>query len=230
MQGGRLEGYQLAATSSGITAELARELTLWGPAHDSLWDTRKGARSVNFHPLASGDLCLSCTTLAGQEYSARGGGRVYTQMFLLSGELLARFANDPFLVLRTIEAGGRLIVHDEVPVALSSIHVVGRCTQPDSTWIAPVAEEIALKAFEEIVEAVTSSTSVAVVANGRTEQLFQAILHSLSQEQRLSVSFTTGLKHSPRRPFKLFAVPNDSATIRHSQRLNGARVIELAAA
>src|SRR6478752_2518834 len=51
IQSSRLDGYQLAAASPGITDELARELTVWGPAHDSLWDTRRDARSVNFHAL-----------------------------------------------------------------------------------------------------------------------------------------------------------------------------------
>src|SRR4029079_17911031 len=100
----------LAATSPGIKPDLAKELTLWGPAHDSLWHTQPGARSINFHPLAGGEFCLSCTTLAGSEYSGRGGGRVYTQMFLLTGELLARFANDPFLILRAIEGAGMVIL------------------------------------------------------------------------------------------------------------------------
>src|SRR5262249_2881167 len=150
--------------------------------------TRSDARSVNFHPLAGGDYCLSCTTLSGSEYSGRGGGRVYTQMFVLRGELLARFANDPFLILQAIEAAGRLIVHDDVPETLLTIPLIGRCTQPDSTWIAPVAEEIASKAFEGIVEAVTGATNVAVVATEHVERLFQAVLHSLSLEQRLAVS------------------------------------------
>src|SRR5687767_10621746 len=84
----RLDGYQLAAASPGITPDVSKELTIWGPAHDSLWDTRRDARSVNFFPLASGDYCLSSTTIAGEEYSGRGGGRVYSQMFLLPRQQL----------------------------------------------------------------------------------------------------------------------------------------------
>src|SRR5687767_6025430 len=99
-RGSRLNGYQLAARSNGVSEELAKELTTWGPTHDSLWDTRHDARSVNFHPLSTGTYCLSCTTIAGEEYSGRGGGRIYTQMFVLPGEALTRFAHDPFLILR----------------------------------------------------------------------------------------------------------------------------------
>src|SRR5205823_11554078 len=126
IQSSRLDGYQLAATSSGIAAEEAKELTVWGPAHDSLWDTRCDARSVNFHPLSDASFCLSSTTLAGAEYSGRRGGRVYTQMFVLSRDALAQFANDPFLVLRALSAAGRLIVLDQVPSALPSVPLLGR--------------------------------------------------------------------------------------------------------
>src|SRR5437868_14969856 len=104
LKSSRFDGYQLAATSAGISSDLAKELTLWGPAHDSLWDMRQDARSVNFFPLQTGDYCLSWTTIAGAEYSGRGGGRIYTQMFMLPLDVLARFANDPFLVLRALAA------------------------------------------------------------------------------------------------------------------------------
>ena len=72
----RQEGYQLAAVSPGIASEGAKELEVWGPAHDSLLDGMQGASSVNFHPLTSGDYCVSRTVAAGEEYSGRGGPRI----------------------------------------------------------------------------------------------------------------------------------------------------------
>src|SRR3954464_12748583 len=171
IKSGRLDGYQLAAASSGVTAEMAKELMVWGPAHDSLWDTRRDARSINFHPLASGEYCLSCTTLAGAEYSGRGGGRVYTQMFLLPREVLARFAHDPFLVLRALAAAGRLIVHDEVPQQLSPVPLLGRSDQPDPNLVTQVLDEVGAKVFDDLVQAVAGSPSVAVVTAGQVERL-----------------------------------------------------------
>jgi hypothetical protein len=223
----RLNGYQLAATSSGVTSELAKELTMWGPAHDSLWDTRCDARSVNFHPLITGDYCLSCTTLAGAEYSGRGGGRVDTQMFVLPRDVLARFANDPFLVLRALAAAGRLVVYNQVPEKLASVPLLGRSDRPDASLVSQVLDEIGSRVFDELVDAVGSSESVAVLTSGHVERLFQALFHALPPDSRLSLSFTTGLKTSPRRPFKLFVLPNDPTLIRQSQRLNGAKVIDL---
>jgi len=223
----RLDGYQLAATSSGINDALAKELTVWGPAHDSLWDTRHDARSVNFHPLASGDFCVSCTTLAGAEYSGRGGGRVYSQMFVVPRDALERFAWDPFLILRALSAAGRLVVHDKVPESLPKVPLLGRTNKPDESLARQVIEEIGPKVFDDVVEAVASQTSVAVLTSGHVERLYQAILHSFSPEDRLTISFTTNLKDSPRRPFKLFVLPNDPSIVRQSTRLNGAKVVDL---
>jgi len=227
VKGGRMDGYQLAARSSGISEALAKELTGWGPAHDSLWDTRRDARTVNFHPLTSGDFCLSWTTIGGAEYSGRGGGRVYTQMFVLPREAVTRFASDPFLILRALSAAGRLVVHDQVPETLSSVPLLGRCDRPDSSLATQVIDEIGATIFNDLVDAVANAKHIAVLTNGQVERLFQSILHTFSPEDRLTISFTTGLKDSPRRPFKLFVLPNDPSIVRQSQRLNGARVVDL---
>ena len=223
----RLDGYQLAATSSGISDAVAKELTIWGPAHDSLWDTRHDARSVNFHPLATGEYCVSCTTLAGAEYSGRGGGRVYSQMFVVPSEALERFAWDPFLILRALSAAGRLVVHDTVPQSLPRVPLLGRSEKPDEALTRQVIDEIGAKVFGDVVEAVATCRSVALLTSGHVEPLYQAILHSFSPEDRLTISFTTNLKDSARRPFKLFVLPNDPSIVRQSTRLNGARVVDL---
>ena len=224
----RMDGYQLAGVSSGISGDVAKELTIWGPAHDSLWDKRCDARSVNFHPLSTGDYCLSCTTLAGEEYSGRGGGRVYTQMFVVPCETLFRFANDPFLVLRALAASGRLVVHENVPETLPSVPLLGSAQAPDEAHLAQPVEEVGRGIFNEVVGAVQSSQRVAVVTSGHVERLFQALLHAFPAGERLSLSFTTNLKDSPRRPFKLFVLPNDPALVRQSQRLDAVRMVELA--
>jgi hypothetical protein len=223
----RLDGYQLAAASPGIDAELAKELTVWGPAHDSLWDTRRDARSVNFFPLAGGDYCLSWTTAGGEEYSARGGPRIYTQMFIVPPEVLLRFASDPFLVLRALAAAGRLVVHETIPPSLPTVPLLGGSSPPNESLTTQTLEEIGEAVFSELVEAVTTTPMVAVLTSGHVERLFQAILHALPAADRLKLSFTTGLKDSSRRPFRLFVLPNDPSLIRQSRRMNGAKVIDL---
>lgn len=226
IRGPRLAGYQLAARSPGISEALAQELTAWGPAHDSLWESRQDSRSINFHPLSTGDYCLSVTVVAGAEYSGRGGGRVYTQMFLLPAAALARFANDPFLVVRGLAASGRLVVFDQLPEELPTVPLVGKSVPPADLLAQPTIQELGLQALDDIAQALAISPAVAVVTSQPIELIFQALLHTLSDDARLALSFTTGLKESPRRPFKLLHLPSDPSIVRQSQRLSGCKVVD----
>ena len=91
----RLDGYQVVAASRGVTVEESRSLAQWCPAHDSLIEPSSATSSVNFHPLVD-RFCVSRTSLAGAEYSGRGGGRVLTHCFILAPDLLRKFSNNPF--------------------------------------------------------------------------------------------------------------------------------------
>lgn len=223
----RLDGYQLAARSPGLTDDLAKELTVWGPAHDSLWLSDVGATSINFHPLAGGLFCLSQTTLSGAEYSGRGGGRVYTQMVVAPRAELERFAANPFLVLRALAASGRLMVHDQVPRELPTIPLIGRAADQPPEWAAELIDKAGAETIAELTEAATSQNQVTVITDLSVERLFQVLLHQLAPSERLDVSFSTGLKPSSRRPFKLSIVPDDPALVRQSQRLHQGPVIEV---
>jgi hypothetical protein len=225
IRGTRLDGYQLAATSPGIGAELAKELTGWGPAHDSLWASQPGAKSINFHGLSGGQFCVSQTSLAGAEYSGRGGGRVYTQMLVAPREALVRFAGDPFQVLQAVS--GRMLVHETVPNSLPTIPLLGRGSEPGRNTSADLICAIGPETLAELTEVLTSNWSLTVITNLPIPRLIQTILHQLSLEERLEVSFSTGLRPSSRRPFKLCFAPNDPALARQSQRISGGRIIEV---
>jgi hypothetical protein len=148
-------------------------------------------------------------------------------MFVLSRDVMGRFANDPFLVLRALAAAGRLVALEEVPQTLPTVPLLGSAQPPTQATLAQVIEEVTSAVFDEVLSALQSSPRVAVMTSGHVEQLFQAVLHSLPAHERLQLSFTTGLKDSPRRPFKLFVLPNDPSLMRQSQRLNAVRVVDL---
>lgn len=223
----RLDGYQLAARSADMSDELAQELTAWGPAHDSLWLTAPGTTSVNFHTLSHDRWCVSQTTLSGAEYSGRGGGRVYTQMIVLPREAIERFAGDPFLVLRALAASGRVTVYDQVPRELASIPLVGRAASESHEWMPELVAKAGPAALTELTDAALCNEPATVVTDLPVERLFQAVLHVLQPAQRLTVSFTTGLRPSTRRPFRLSTVPPDPALIRQSPRSQQGKVIEI---
>jgi len=223
----RLDGYQLAARSPGMSDDLAKDLTAWGPAHDSMWDGKPGATSINFHGLADGRFCLSQTVVSGAEYSGRGGGRVYTQMIVLSREDLARFAGDPFLVWRALVASGRIIVYDLVPRELTTIPLIGRASDSPPAWVSEITSKAGAETIAELTEAATGNAPVTVITDLPVERLFQALIHHLEPNERLELSFTTGLKPSSRRPFKLSIVPDDPQLVRQSQRMHQGKVIEV---
>ena len=228
LRGERLEGYQLAAKSEEISEELARELNTWGPAHDSLLDVNGAEPSINFHPVSQDCYCLSLTSSAGAEYSGRSGARIYTQMFILSREALLRFDNNPFLIRRAIQAAGRELVHAELPGRLRSIPLVGRASETGSS--TRLSQQFERDALWNLVKTVVESPSVAIVTTLPTPALFAALFDCLSPEHRLRVSFTTGLRHSPRRPFGLYLLPSDPTVRRQLQRQTGVSVVEWEAA
>lgn len=223
----RLDGYQLAAKSGGVSEDLAKELTAWGPAHDSLWHGHPGATSVNFHGLSDDRFCVSQTTLSGAEYSGRGGGRVYTQMVVLPRDGMLKFGSDPFLVLRALVASGRLTIYDAVPRELTSIPLIGRAGEAAPAWISEIVEKAGAETIAQLSEAVMDEEPVSVITDLPVERLFQALLHQLEPAERLRVPFTTGLKPSSRRAFKLSIVPDDPSLVRQSQRTHHGKVIEV---
>ena len=226
LRGQKLAGYQLAAVSEGIGDELARELNVWGPAHDSLLD-ETGEPSVNFHPLGPENFCLSLTSSAGAEYSGRAGARIYTQMFILTREALQRFDNNPWLILRTTLAAGRAGVFEDPPSRLRSLPLVGRAGDANSGPLEQLSQEVEPKLLNSLVTTVLEVQSVGLATSLDPRLIISALFQLIPPEERLNVSFTTGLRHSPRRPFRLFLLPADPAAHRQFHRQPGVTVVSL---
>jgi hypothetical protein len=219
IRGERLDGYQLAAMSSGVDAELARRLTPWGPAHDSLLDPSPGAVSINFHPLDEAWFVLSRTVRQGDEYSGRGGGRIVTHFFLLVRETLERFANYPLAVLRALVAAGRTRLPDPIPNRLLSFTLAGRANNPFAG--GKEEEEVDPQALTALADLVRRESPASVVCSEPAETWLRALFAQLEPEQRLQASFTTGLRPTACRPFLISVVPDDPALLRQSQRTGG---------
>jgi len=226
VQNDRRDGYQLAARSANIDSADMRELAHWGPSHDSLLETGADALSVNFHPLPSGAFCVSKTTPAGEEYSGRGE-KIYTQCLVVPAEVLLRFGNNPFSLLTAAFAQGSLRVHDRVPESLEPFRLGGKATAVDQALLGQLLTEPGVTWLGAVVEAALSSTSLALVAGRLRPRLVAGLINCLPIECRTAFSFTTGLKHSPRRPFRLFCLANDPAEQRRLERQYDLTVLEL---
>jgi hypothetical protein len=224
----RARGYHLVATSPGIRAEDARQLTAWAPAHGSLCGFGPDAMSVNFHPLTSGAVCVSRSAAAGAEYSGRSGPRVYTQFLVVPGEILARFANNPLALLRAARVHGALKLYDPVPAMLPAFDLPGRTAAVDEGLLVELAERLGPRPTAWLIETALKADALVLVGVPHAEGLLAGLLNCLPIECRPEVSFATGLVYSPRRPFRISVVAADAAEQRRLAKQPGVTLLNLA--
>jgi hypothetical protein len=224
----RSAGYQVVAQSPGVCEADVRELAVWGPSHDSLLEWGPEAASINFHPLPSGAFCVSRTTAAGWEYSSRGGHRVYTQCLIVPPEVLRRFANHPLALMRAVLAGGMLQVYECVPRRLEPLRLAGGAAPVNQTLLARLAANPGPRSMATLVQAAFDSACLAVAGRPSAGELIAGLLNCLPPECRPDFSFSTGLKFSSRRPFRILALSDDPAERRWVAHHPNVVVLELA--
>lgn len=204
---GRNEGYQLAARSPGLSDHEVRELTQWGPGHDSLYQESPAATSINFHPMESGSYCVSQTQLAGREYSGRGGRRVHTHMFLITPRKLLRFANNPFRIMEALTAAGRVENREHPPARLEPVTLLGRASLVNLRNLKQVVRQTGPHKLAVLVHAALNAERLGLVSKIATKKLFGALLDLLPLPARPAFSLTTGLRVSATRSYRLVALP-----------------------
>jgi hypothetical protein len=185
------------------------------------------AISYNFHPLPSGMFCISRTVPAGWEYSGRGGVRVYTHGLIVSPEALLRFSNNPFSVIKAALAGGLFEIRDPLPVQLEPVSLVGGATTVDQNLLAELAGQPGAEAMAVLLQAARDAVCLAVGGLVPPEKLIAGLINCLPLTHRTEYSFTTGLKFSPRRPFRLVAMPSDPAERRWLEHHNNVSTLDL---
>jgi hypothetical protein len=205
----RTAGYEFVARSPGICETDARELVLWSPTHDSMLDP--DAESLNFHPLPSGAYCISLTTAAGWDCCGHGGQRVSTHCLIVPPEVLARFANNPFALIRTALANGALEFLTPPPPVLEPLLLVGGAAAVDSALLAELAVAPGPHHVAVLVQAARDAVCLALAGSQSPARQIAGLLNCLPPQCRLEFSFATGLKFSPRRPFRLVALSGDPA-------------------
>jgi hypothetical protein len=205
----RRSGYHLVATSPGIGEADAKELTAWGPSHDSLADCRSDCGSINFHPLPSGAHCVSRTSIEGLEPSGRGP-RIYTHCLVASEAVLNRFSNNPFLLLEAAQLAGVLEVHAHVPDGLPTLELPGRATAVEQSLLERLAVDPGPLWMGTLTQAALESACLAIVG-GETQSLLAGLMSCLPIECRTEFSFSTGLKFSIQRPFRIISLPRGDA-------------------
>jgi hypothetical protein len=184
------------------------------------------AASVNYHILASGDCCVSRTLAAGQEYSGRRGPCIYTQFLIGRADDLAAFANHPFRLLSAAEHAGEITVLTNPPISLAPICLsdVPPGSENPASQLSMLAGPETCAAF---ADAIRGHECVGVYSRIPAARLFAELLDILSPADRATVTFTTGLRHSNQRRFRLFPLPENPAQRRQWLHQSGAREFEL---
>ena len=90
-----------------------------------------------------------------------------------------------------------------------------------------ILQRLAPEALSNLATTVLENPSVGVSSSLPPRSLFSALFQLVPPEDRLKVSFTTGLRHSPRRPFRFFLLPSDPTARRQFQRQSNVTVVEL---
>jgi hypothetical protein len=222
---GHTAGYQVVAKSSGVGEADAQELAAWGPTHDSMHHTGPDAESFNFHPLPSGMYCISRTVPAGW---AHGDGTqiAYTQCLLAPPEVLLRFGNNPFAIIHAATAQSAWHVHSlssEVPEPLL---LIGGASPVDQAFLEQLAVDPGPENMASLVQMAREAACLAVTGTPWPAHLIAGLFHCLPQECRLEFSFSTGLKFSPRRPFRIVTLSGDAAEQRWVEQYPNVSVLE----
>ncbi|HET6880984.1 MAG TPA: hypothetical protein VFI31_12560 [Pirellulales bacterium] len=226
-QTARSDGYQVVARSPGIDALDLREIAVYGPSHDALWEQGDDALSINFFPLPSGSYCVARSTAPGQEYSARRGPRVYTQCLVVTAETLAAFGNNALALLAAAFAQGHLRVYEQAPLELEPFRLLGRAVAVDEALLTRLLTEPGITWLQTLVEAAVTVPNVALLGANHSQRLLAGLIHCLPLECRLQFSFSTGLKYSPRRPFRIVCLGGKLAEQRRLAARYGLTVVEV---
>lgn len=208
---GAMKGYQLVSQSPGIDRRLAQELCRWAPSHASLSGEAANAWSLNYFPAGDDWVAITRTTYGGPEYSRRGGRQVVTMMAALQVEQFAGYAFNPLAVAKAALALGHLRLRAAAPARLPTITLPRRSLTAacgaEGDGRTPVPPLLA-----KVVDLLRSEQPVAVTGVRDPLSAFEELIARIPVDERRGISFTTGLKPSARRPFRLhFLTTSDHA-------------------
>lgn len=231
---GHTNHYELTAQSRGISPSDASALAIWGPAHDCLLDTSSRASSINFFPLPSGSYCISrsCAYTRGMSHDgARGltsdASEVLTHALVIPASSLAEVHNDPFAIVTAMNAGSRWLSAPPRDAQLSHFELNVESPLVDEARISRAVSIFGQAWLVGTIDVLLHHSAVAVIGDTTREQLVSAVMTCLPPSCRGELSFSTGLKYSPRRPFRLFAVGLDPIEQNRVNRQGDVQMLDL---
>ncbi|MCA9169935.1 MAG: hypothetical protein KDB23_19805 [Planctomycetales bacterium] len=192
------QGYHLVAASQGLDENVLRALIKWGPSHASLTSSAANAESFNYHALTDNWQAVSRTVYGGPEYSRRGGLQVFTHYLLLRTEQWAGYDNNPMALARTAQLLGHLrlhiVTHDVLPQVELPDTAISVGTRAVSLLSIPLQEILQILRLQDRLALIGCPDPAAAVG---------LLIREFPYNERLRLTFTTGLKLSIDREFRL---------------------------
>ncbi len=205
IQGDQVHGYHLVARSPGIDDSLAQLLTHWGPSHGALISAKPNASSLNFHSADKNWFAVTRSVYGDWEYSDRGGLRLMTLMLLLTADQMAKHRWDPLELSQRARSIGALRLQLDLPQQLPRIELpipmkfsADVTSSDDPTPWAARARQI-----------VDAGGRVALIGSLNPLDILAQIIELTPLEERFNLDFTTGLRPSLHRPFRIHFLPSD---------------------
>lgn len=192
------QGYHLVAASRGVEDRFQQLLATWGPSHSSLLSDEADAESYNFHCLFDDIYALSRTTHGGPEYSGRGGLQVFTHYLIFHRNLLKPYENNPLMLALTARSLGYLRLLPQLDDLLPAIDL------PDHPLVTPnTVKGDAPVDLQDVLRIVGMKNRVAIIGLNDPLPVLAEVLQETPLEDRLKVSFTTGLRPTVGRDFQI---------------------------
>jgi hypothetical protein len=124
---------------------------------------------------------------------------------------LRQFANNPLALLEEAAAAGAFDAPPRAAADLQPLELSGDAPAVDLPLLARVAAELGPDRLAALVQAALGSVCLAVSGGLPVHQLVAAVLNCLPVECRTEFSFSTEMKFSSRRPFRIIGLPRDRA-------------------
>jgi hypothetical protein len=206
----KVQGYHLVARSAGIDDRLAQSLAHWGPTHASLLEARLDASSLNYFSAGDGWLAVSRTVYGGPEYSGRGGMQVVTLFLALRSDQLAGYDFNVVSFARAGLALGHLRLLPALGQRLTRLDV------PDRSLLGCPASSSphAVETLQSLLELLDRHSQIAVLGHSQPLAILDYLIQQIPPEQRLMLSFTTGLRPSLHRRFRIHLLPKTDDSVR----------------
>ena len=203
-------GYRVTARSFAVGEADVHELAAWGPSNDSLLAMDSESESLNFHPLPSGAFCIS-KSLASGGICPDGNERIFTHCLIVPPETLAKFGNNPFAIDRAASLRDMWLKDDPPDAELEPLWLPSGASPVDETLLGKLASDPGSNSMAALVQTARDGLFTAVGGAPSPRELIAGLLACIPPECHTEFSFSTGMKFSPRRPFRVAAVSGDPA-------------------